>query len=74
MKTLNEKLSDVSFHLQSLAAPEFSSEVKIAVEKKDRNSLVGICEKAKVPTTYLSTVVSVLLSVGPDQPKWPSFF
>ncbi len=72
MKTLNERISDVSFHLQTLAAPEFCSQVKDAVEKKDRNLLIKVCRKAKIPGIYLGAVVSVLLSVGPDQ-KWPSW-
>lgn len=70
MKTLNERISDVSFHLQSLAAPEFSSKVQEAVERKDKNSLVKVCKKAKIPGSYIDIVVSVLLSVGPEQ-KWP---
>jgi len=73
MKTLNERIADVSFHLQSLTAPEFFSQVQDAVERKDKNSLVQVCKKAKIPTVYLGTVVSVLLSVGPEQ-KWPSNF
>ena len=72
MKTLNERITDVSFYIQSLAAPEYFSEVKDAVEKKDKNLLVRVCTKAKVPRVYLGTVVSVLLAVGPEQ-KWPAF-
>lgn len=71
MKTLNERISDVSFHLQSLAAPEFSSKVQDAVERKDKNSLIKICKNAKIPGSYINIVVSVLLSVRPEQ-KWPS--
>ena len=70
MKTLKERIADVSFHLQSLAAPEFFSQVQNAVERKDKNSLIQVCKKAKIPAVYLGTVVSVLLSVGPEQ-KWP---
>jgi hypothetical protein len=71
MKTLNERIADVSFHLQSLAAPEFFSQVQNAVERKDKNSLIQVCKNAKIPAAYLGTVVSVLLSVHPEQ-KWPS--
>jgi hypothetical protein len=71
MKTLNERIADVSFHLQSLNAPEFFSQVQDAVGRKDKNSLIQVCKKAKIPAVYLGTVVSVLLSVGPEQ-KWPS--
>jgi hypothetical protein len=73
MKTLNERIADVSFHLQSLTAPELFSQVQDAVERKDKNSLIQVCKKAKIPAVYLGTVVSVLLSVHPDQ-KWPSVF
>ena len=72
MKTLSEKIVDVSFHLQTLSKPEFCSQVQDAVDKKDRGLLVKICKKAKVPAIYLATVVSVLLSVSPNQ-KWPEY-
>ena len=72
MKTLDKRIADVSFHLQTLAAPEFSSQVQEAVEKKDRNLLLAVCKKAKVPAIYLSTIVSVIFSVGPNQ-KWPEY-
>lgn len=70
MKTLNERIADISYHLQSLTAPEFSTQVQDAVQRKDKNLLVKLCQKAKIPTVYLGTVVSVLLSVSPEQ-KWP---
>ena len=71
MKTLNERIADVSLHLQSLTAPDFFSQVQHAVETKDKNSLIKVCKKAKIPPVYLGTIVSVLLSVGPEQ-KWPA--
>jgi hypothetical protein len=71
MKTLNERITDVSFHLQSLTNPEFSSKVKEGIERKDKNSLLKVCRKAKIPPSYANIVVSVLLSVSPQQ-KWPS--
>jgi hypothetical protein len=70
MKTLNERIVEVSAHLQSLTAPEHFSEVQNAVERKDKTALIKVCRKAKVPRMYLGTVVSVLLSVEPQQ-KWP---
>ena len=70
MKTLNERIADVSSCLQSLMAPNIFPKVQDAVEKKDRNLLVKVCRKAKIPDIYLGTVVSVLLSVSPQQ-KWP---
>jgi hypothetical protein len=70
MKPLNERIAEISQHLQSLATPEFSDKVQEAVAKNDKDSLLKICRNAKIPRTYSSTVVSALLSVGPDQ-KWP---
>jgi hypothetical protein len=70
MKTLNVRIADVSCHLQSLTAPEFFPQVQDAVERKDKNLLIQVCKKAKIPAIYIGTVVSVLLSVGPEQ-KWP---
>ena len=72
MKPLNERIVDVSSHLQTLASPEYSAQVQNAVEKKDRDLLVKICRKAKIPAIYLAPVVSVVLSVSPNQ-KWPDF-
>lgn len=72
MKALNERITDMSFHLQSLAAPEIYSQVQDAVEKKDKNLLVQVCKKAKIPAIYRGTVVSVLVSMSSDQPKWPA--
>ena len=73
MKSINERIVDVSSCLQTLAAPDFCSQVLDAVEIKDSNLLIKVCRKAKVPAIYLGTVVSVLLSVGPYQ-KWPDWF
>jgi len=70
MKTLNERIADVSLYLQSLTAPDFFPEVQDAVERKDKNSLMKVCRKAKIPAIYLGIVVSVLLAIGPKQ-KWP---
>jgi len=70
MKTYNERIAEVAFHLQSLTDPKLSSAVQDAVEKKDKNSLIRLCEKAKIPSVYIGTVMSVLLSVSPRQ-KWP---
>jgi len=72
MKTLKERIADVSSYLQSLTAPDVFPKVQDAVERKDRNSLVKVCRKAKIPEVYLGNLVSLLLSVGPEQPKWPS--
>jgi hypothetical protein len=70
MKTLNQRIADVSYHLQSLTTPEFSTQIQDAVQRKDKNLLIKLCKKAKIPAVYVGTVVSVVLSVSPDQ-KWP---
>jgi hypothetical protein len=70
MKTLNERISDVSSCLQSLLTPNVFPKIQDAVEKKDRTLLVKVCRKAKIPEIYIGNVVSVLLSVSPEQ-KWP---
>ena len=71
MITLKERIAEVSSHLQSLMAPEIFPKVKNAVEKNDKALLMKVCKKANIPETYLGTVASILLSVGPDQ-KWPA--
>jgi len=71
MKTLKERIADVSFYLQSLTAPDVFPKVQDAVERKDKNLLMKMCRKVKIPEIYLGNVVSVLLAIGPDQ-KWPA--
>jgi len=73
MKTFGERISDISVHLQSLAAPELSLKVQDAVERKDKNTLAKLCRQAKIPRSYTGPVVSVLLAVSPQQ-KWPSIY
>ena len=73
MKTLKERVADVSMYLQSLTAPRVFPKVQDAVERKDKDLLVKVCRNAEVPEVYLGTVVSLLLSVSPKQ-KWPPFF
>lgn len=70
MKKLNERMIDVSRYLQTLAAPEFSSQVQQAVERNDKTSLIKVCKKAKVPQASIGTVVSTIFSVSPM--KWPT--
>ena len=70
MKTLMERIVEVSSYLQSLMTADVFPEVQDAVERKDRKLLVNVCRKAKVPEIYLGTVASVILSVSPEQ-KYP---
>lgn len=73
MKNLNVRIADVSFHLQSLTAPDIFPTVKDAIEKKDKNLLMRALRKAKIPEIYMAVIASVLFSVSPNQ-KWPSWY
>lgn len=71
MKTLKERIADVASHLQSLMAPNVFPKVQEAVEKKDKTLLIEACRTAKIPDIYVSSVVPIIFSVGPNQ-KWPA--
>jgi len=71
MKNLKERIAEVSQFLQLLTEPTVFPEVQDAVEKKDKDMLLQICRKIKMPEIYIGVIVSVLLSVGPEQVKWP---
>ena len=71
MKALKERIVEVSSYLQSLMTPDIFPKVQDAVERQDRNLLMNVCRKAKIPELYLGTVVLVLLSVSPAQ-KYPA--
>ena len=73
MITFKERIGDMSSCLQSLTTPELLPKVQEAVEKKDRNLLLKVCKKAKIPEMYLGAVMSVVMSVSPDQ-KYPLWF
>ena len=70
MKTLKERIAGVASYLQSLMAPDIFPEVQDAVERKDKNLLMKVCRKAKIPEIYLGTVMSVLLATR-SPGKWP---
>ena len=72
MKTLNQKMIELSQYLQTLAKPEFSTDVEEAVKKQDKNALIQICRRAKIPANYASSVIATILSVSPQ--KWPTTF
>jgi len=73
MQILNKKISNMSSHLQSLATNEFYPKVQEAVEKKDKNLLIKICQKAKIPQIDINPIVSLLLSMS-NLVKWPETF
>lgn len=57
-------------YLQRLMEPTVFPQVQNAVEKKDKDLLIDVCRKTRVPEIYIGVVVSVLLSMGTRQPKW----
>ena len=73
MNMLNIKISDMSSHLQSLATTEFYPQIQEAVEKKDKNLLIKVCRKAKIPQIEINPIVSLLLSIS-NLAKWPEAF
>jgi len=70
MKNLKNRIAEVSQYLQRLTAPDVFPEVQNAVEKKDKNQLVRVFKKIEIPLIYVPIMVSLLLSVSPQQ-KWP---
>lgn len=72
MKSLQERITDVSTYLQSLLNPTVFPKVQEAVEKQDRTMLIEACRTAKIPDIYLSSVASIILSVQPK--KWPDIY
>jgi len=71
MKNLKERIVEISQYLQHLMEPAVFPEVQSAVEKKDKDLLIEVCKKIKMPGIYISVIVPLLLSVSPDQIKWP---
>ena len=73
MQILNKKISNMSSHLQCLATDEFYPKVQEAVKKKDKNLLIKVCRKAKIPQIDITPIVSLLLSIS-NAVKWPEVF
>ncbi len=72
MSNIKTKISDISKHLQTLTNPEYSEQVQQAVEKQDKNLLISVCNRAKIPSAYTGNVVSIAMSVKPL--KWPEMY
>jgi len=72
LNNINNKIMNISSHLQTLTKPEFSKDVEKAVVKNDKTMLVKICQKAKIPSEYIGSVVSVVQSAS--LMKWPEIF
>lgn len=73
MNMLNIKIANISSHLQNLNTPEFFPQVQEAVDKKDKNLLIKICRKAKIPQIDINSIVSLLLSIS-NAVKWPDIY
>ena len=69
MVNVNQKIVNISKHLQTLTTTEYSPQVQEAVNKQDKHALAAVCKKAKIPTLYVSSIVSLIMSVSPN--KWP---
>jgi ABC-type enterochelin transport system permease subunit len=70
MKNFKNRIAEVSQYLQRLMEPDVFAKVQNAVERKDRNLLAEVCRKIEIPLVYVPIIVSLLLSVSPQQ-KWP---
>ncbi|MCW4014764.1 MAG: hypothetical protein NWF06_00160 [Candidatus Bathyarchaeota archaeon] len=70
MKKLKEKIGDISSYLQLLLTPNVFPKVQEAVEKQDKTMLINVCRTAKIPDSYMSSIVPIILSVSPNA-KWP---
>ena len=70
MKDLKGRIAEISEYLQDLMDSAVFPEVQKAVEKRDKDSLVDVCRKIRIPEIYIGVIVSALLSVAPRQ-KWP---
>ena len=73
MNMLNIKIANMSSHLQNLSVSEFYPQIQEAIEKKDKNLLIKVCRKAKIPQIDINPIVSLLLSIS-NAVKWPSGF
>jgi len=71
MKDLKERITEISEYLQRLLEPSIYPSVQKAVQANDRDKLSEICRKLKIPPVYISTVIFLVLSVSPEQAKWP---
>jgi uncharacterized protein YydD (DUF2326 family) len=69
MVEVKERIADISKHLQTLTSEEYSQKIEKAVQKQDKNSLIKLCRQAKIPSLYIPSIVSVIMSVSPQ--KWP---
>ena len=63
----------MSSHLQTLSAPKYYPQIQEAVEKNDKNLLIKVCRKAKIPQIDINPIVSLLLSIN-NAVKWPEGF
>jgi hypothetical protein len=69
MKTVIERISEISKYLQKLSEPTYNNAVEEASAKKDQQALLKVCAEADIPKAYRSSIVSIVFSVDPN--KYP---
>ena len=63
----------MSSHLQTLATSKYYHQIQDAVEKNDKNLIIKVCRKAKIPKVDINPIVALLLSIN-NAVKWPEGF
>ncbi len=71
--SINIKMGELSGHLQTLRSKEFYPAVEKAVNEGNKNALIEICKKAKIPMEQLGAVVSTLLAMASTLDKYPDW-
>ncbi|MCW4024916.1 MAG: hypothetical protein NWF01_07780 [Candidatus Bathyarchaeota archaeon] len=66
-----ERLSEISQSLKHIAEIENNDALEAAITKNDKEALLEVCKKSKVPRAYRTVIVNLLLSVDPK--KYPIF-
>ena len=74
MKTLKERIGELSQYLQYLMKPSVFPEVQDAVKHKDQSKLIEVFRKAKIPEIYIGVLAPLLLQANPEQIKWPAIY
>jgi hypothetical protein len=71
MKKTVERLSEISEALKNISENENNDALEAAVAGNDKEALLEVCRKSKVPKAYRSSIVNLLLSVDPK--KFPLY-
>ncbi len=68
MNVLDVRVAKTAFYLQRLTA---FPEIREAVSSGDKDTFAKICEKAKIPKSYIDRMLNLVFSVEAEQ--WPSW-